>query len=256
MTRHTISLIALQNLLRGDLELFNEIKPIVTTDPPSNVILSHLYDSACQAHAIGSRSLHDFILRLFLPSLDTYLRPFHAWMTQGHLNTCDYPEFFITSTLNNGHRVFDLVQDNGFTLAPRFMSRVVSRIFAAGKTMDFVNCLNQSSSIDIIPFTPFLHIREFDPLNPLDQAFGIALDAWIMQKYDLASKILRKTLHSRSELWTQLNCVHRIYLMLSHEAMARFTEMLFQKVILLRGSLLICTDESIWRMARSSYSHG
>ena len=234
-TSQTTSLIALQNLLRNDLELFREIKSLVTTSYPSNILLSHLHELTCQAQAIGSKSLHGFLLRLFLASLETYLRPVHGWMTQGHLNNSNYPEFFVTSTLDNNHYVFDVVRDNGGPIAPKFMLHVVNRVLAAGKTMDFVNRLNPISPLNSTLFTPFLQAREIGPLNPFEQAFESALDAWIMEKYSFASLALKGIFHLSSDLWTQLDCIHGIYLMLSYDAMTRFMTTLFQKVILLWG---------------------
>lgn len=230
MKTQTTSLISLQNLLHDDLELFHEIESLLLTSQTSNSLLTNLHGLACQSHAIGSHSLHEFILKLFIPPLETYLRPLHGWMTQGNLNTANYPEFFITSTLHNDVQVYDLVREKSETIAPRFMLHVVNRVLAAGKTMDFVK---RMKSLTTTSDDDFLHDRldyEHNPMNPFEQAFENALDEWIMEKYDFASIALKGILNDSSELWIQLNRVHGIYCMLSHISMSKFTHVLFEKV--------------------------
>lgn len=226
----TISLIALQNRLRDDLELFHNLKSLTTTSNTSNSLLTNLHDLACQSHAIGSHSLHNFTLKLFLPALESYLRPLHTWMTCGDLNSTTYPEFFITSTLHEKHPVYELSLEN---TAPRFMLHIVNRVLAAGKTMDFVKRMRSVTSLAEDNFTTSLQ-RQLDyensAINPFEQAFETALDAWILEKYEFASSMLREMLGNSSELWTQLDRVHGIYCMLSHHSMNLFTHTLFEKV--------------------------
>lgn len=239
----TTSLIALQNLLQHDLELFQGLKSIVTTTT-SNTLLTQLHELVCQSHAMGSHSLHEFLLTLFLPSLETYLRPLHGWMTQGALYPSNYPEFFITSSLQNDHPVYHLIRENGDPVAPRFMLHIVNRVLAAGKTTDFVKHLSTLDPIDNDSLTLFLR-QEADlgpaSLNPFEQAFDTALDAWIMRKYDFASEALRRMLHSQTDLWEQLDRLHGVYCMLSFREMTLFTENLFRKVYLLRGGIGMLT---------------
>ena len=250
----TISLIALQNYLRDDLELFHNLKSLTTTSNTSNSLLTNLHDLACQSHAIGSHSLHDFTLKLFIPALETYLRPLHTWMTRGDLNSATYPEFFITSTLHEKHPVYELSLDN---TAPRFMLHIVNRVLAAGKTMDFVKRMRPVTSLAEDNFTTSLQ-RQLDDensaINPFEQSFETALDAWILEKYEFASSTLREMLSDSLELWTQLDRVHGIYCMLSHHSMNLFTHTLFEKVFLLLT--LFDVDEFTWRVARSAYSYG
>ena len=82
----------------------------------------------------------------------------------------------------------------------------------------------------------------------------MSLDAWILEKYEFASRALREMLDDSSELWTQLDRVHGIYCMLSHHCVNRFTHTLFEKVFLLLPGFDV--DEFAWRMARSTYSYG
>jgi hypothetical protein len=229
----TTSLIALQNLLFNDLELFHRLKSLVTTSHTSSSLLLRLHQLTCQSNATGSHSLHTFILSLFLPALETYLRPLHAWMTHGDLDTSNYPEFFIISTLENGHPTFDLVKDNGGVMAPGFMLPVVNRVLAAGKTMDFVKRMHTVTSVEDNNFTSFLQqeFGESESMNPFEQAFEDTLDTWISKKYDYASEMLRDTLHDKSELWKTLDGIHGIYCMLLYPSMTKFTQTLFQKVV-------------------------
>lgn len=232
----TTSLIALQNLLHHDLELFHGIKSMMTTSITSNHLLTQLHGLVCQSHAIGSHSLHEFLLTLFLPPLETYLRPLHGWMTQGILNPSNHPEFFITFTLQNDHPVYHLIRENGDPIAPRFMLHIVNRVLAAGKTMDFIKHLSPLSPIDNDSFASFLEDEADlgpDSMNPFEHAFETALDAWIMTKYDFASEALRRMLHSQKDLWEQLDRLHGVYCMLSYREMTLFTENLFHKVWLL-----------------------
>ena len=250
----TTSLIGLQNHLRDDLELFHSLTSLVTTSNTSNSLLTTLHDLACQSQAIGLHSRHDFTLKLFLPALETYLRPVHGWMTRGDLNSANYPEFFITSSLHEKHPVYDLSQEN---TAPRFMLHIVNRVLAAGKTMDFVKQMRSFRSTADDNFTIFLQHQlnyENSAINPFEQAFEMALNAWISEKYEFASNMLKEMLDDSSELWTQSDRVHGIYCMLSHHSMNRFTHSLFEKVFLLLTEFDV--DEFTWRMARSTYSHG
>jgi hypothetical protein len=154
-------------------------------------------------------------------------------MTHGDLDCSSYPEFFITSTLENGHPIFDLVKNNGGVMAPRFMLHVVNRVLAAGKTMDFVKRMHTVTSMEDEKFTSFLQqeFGESESMNPFKQAFENTLDTWISKKYDYASEMLRETLHDKSELWRTLGGIHGIYCMLSYTSMAKFTQTLFQKVV-------------------------
>jgi hypothetical protein len=256
MKSQTTSLISLQNLLRNDLELFHSVKSIVTTSNTSNTLLTNLHDLACQSHSIGEHTLHTFVLKLLLPSLETYLRPLHGWMTQGHLATSTSPDFFITSSLQNGHYVYDLVRENGAALAPRFMLHLVNRVLAAGKTMAFVKQVNTPQISHNHESEPFKF--ESTTLNPFDEAFESALNEWVMKKYEFTSTMLRKTLEESKELGTQLDAIHGIYCMLSHECMTQFTETLFNKVrTFLKKRIYInhVVDEFTRRMARSSCSY-
>jgi hypothetical protein len=237
----TTSLIALQNILHDDLELFHQVKSLVTTSYTSSTLLSRLHGLVCQSNAIGSHSLHKFINDLFLPALETYLRPLHAWMTHGDLDSSSYPEFFISSTLENGHPVYDLVKDNGGVMAPKFMLHIVNRVLAAGKTMDFVKRMHTVKETKDDKFTSFLklEIGKGGSMNPFEQAFENVLDMWITKKYDYASEMLRETLHDKSELWRTLDGIHGIYCMLAYPSMTKFTQNLFQKVL----TDLYCADD-------------
>ena len=150
-------------------------------------------------------------------------------MTTGDFNPSIYPEFFIASTLHGQHPVYDIARDNG---APRFMLHIVNRVLAAGKTMNFVKRMKSVTAISDTKFTTFLqdHLDYDGAMNPFEQAFENALDAWILEKYNIASRALRVTLNDSSDLWTQLDRIHGIYCMLSHQPMSDFTHTLFEKV--------------------------
>ena len=99
--------------------------------------------------------------------------------------------------------------------------------------MDFVKRMRSVDSTPDDNFTQFLQRQldcESSVMNPFEQAFETALDAWIMEKYEFASNALKGTLDDSSELWTQLDRVHGIYCMLSHHSMTLFTRTLFEKV--------------------------
>jgi hypothetical protein len=154
-------------------------------------------------------------------------------MTQGILTSSHHPEFFITSTLQNDHPTYDLIRQNGAPIAPHFMLPLVTRVLAAGKTMDFIKHLTTLSPMQHDSFTSFLQTEcDLGPesMNPFEQAFDTALDAWIMKKYDFASEALRGMLYCQKDLWEQLDRVHGIYCMLSYREMTLFTESLFYKV--------------------------
>jgi gamma-tubulin complex component 5 len=242
--------LSLQNLLHHDLELFQGIKSLVTNIYTSSTLLTKLHDLASQANSIGSSSLYTFILDLFLPALETYLRPLHAWMTHGDLDTSIYPDFFITSTVEEHHHhhhhhpIFDLVKDpqDDLVTAPRFMLHIINRVLAAGKTMDFLKRMNSIPNNTCTPagtipetrFTPFLQ-RQLQQggglVNPFEQSFENALESWINSKYEVASQILRESIHDDSELWKIVNCVHGVYCMFYYRCMTQFTQLLFQKVM-------------------------
>jgi Gamma tubulin complex component N-terminal len=232
MKTQTTSLLALQNQLRDDLELFHGLHPVVNSSHTSSTLLSHLYDLACQSNSIGSTSLHKFILDLFLPALETYFRPLHAWMTNGDLDVTTHPDFFIISTsTTDGHPIHHLVHTTSDLSAPKFMLHIVNRVLAAGKTVDFVKRMQPVVAVDNDTFTTFLQDRLDDGgVNPFDQAFGNTLEVWISRKYEVASAALRRTLNDGSELWRQLDGIHGVYCGLSHHAMGLFIRSLFQKV--------------------------
>jgi len=230
LNTQTTSLISLQNNLQDDLELFYNLKSVVPSSNTSNSLLTNLYDLACHSHAIGSHSLHKFVLQLLLLALEMYLRPLHGLMTRVELHSTSYTEFFITSSLHHNRPLYDLSRDN---TVPRFMLHIVNRVLAAGKTMDFVKRMRSVDSTPDDNFTQFLQRQldcESSVMNPFEQAFETALDAWIMEKYEFASNALKGTLDDSSELWTQLDRVHGIYCMLSHHSMTLFTRTLFEKV--------------------------
>ena len=226
----TTSLLALKNKLSGELEYFNQIKAVIKTANSSNTLLSQLHELACHSHATGLESLHKFTLALFLPSFDTYLRPLNGWMTKGELNTPVYPEFFVATREIDGRPVFELVRDKGGVAAPRFMLGVVDRVIAGGKSMNFVKQSKPTPDIDEECFTAFFKGQASSKINPFEQSFENALESWIAKKYDIASNALRELIQNNGQLWDELDRIHGIYCMISHQAIGRFTAALFQRV--------------------------
>jgi len=163
-------------------------------------------------------------------------------MTQGDLDTSIYPDFFITSTPDpsTNHLSYDLIKDSdnntNAVTAPRFMLHIVNRVLAAGKTVTFLK------RMDPIPctlaqgtnFTPFLRerIHRGGGVDPFEQAFESALDEWVGEKYEVVSRMLRTSIHEGSELWRIVGGVQGVYCLLHYSAMTRFTQLLFQRVLL------------------------
>jgi len=229
LTTDTTSLLSLQNTLSPQLELFHNLRMMLFSTT-SNSLLTVLHKAACQSHAIGNLHLHEFILSLFLPSLETYLRPLHGWMTGGTLDPIIYPEFFII-TKQIGDCVVYEISAGG---APRFMEHIVNRVLAAGKTMNFIrNLRSPISYLDSTPFSSSLRDQldsDQSSINPFEQAFEAGFEAWIMQKYDFASQMLSDTLRSSREIWDQLDWIHGLYCLLHVSCMNRFTAALFEKM--------------------------
>ena len=99
--------------------------------------------------------------------------------------------------------------------------------------MDFIKHLTTLLPMEHDSFTSFLQSEcDLGPesMNPFEEAFETALDAWIMKKYDFASEELRGMLYYQKDLWEQLDRVHGIYCMLSYRELTLFTESLFHKV--------------------------
>jgi len=227
LNTHTTSLIVLQNTLQPDLEVFHSLKPLVSGPHTSTSLLTELHELACHSNAIGDVPFYKFVLRLFIPTLETYLRPLHAWMTSGQLQFSN--DFFINHSQEGGIQMYDLTRDaNNGVAAPRFMLPVINRILAAGKTMAFVNRMSVANSS--IPSSDTFPQFETNGVNPFEQAFEMTLDAWITEKYALASESLKVAIHDTSEIWRELDRVHGIYSMLSHQNMTLFMDKLFQKV--------------------------
>ena len=225
----TASLLGLQNILSQDLELFHEIKPIVTSSHSTPTILSRLFELTSQSHAVNHKPLFIFLKNIFIPTLETYCRPLHAWMTQGILDSSNHLDFFITCTTDEeNHSIFAL---NGNI--PPFMTSSAYHVLAAGKTMDFVKHVRCIPSVEDDSFTSFLkdELDEEDgSMNPFELAFEAALNAWISKKYNFASEQLRITLDSSSELWSCLDALHGVYCMLYYIPMITFMNGLFLKV--------------------------
>ena len=228
-TTDTTSLLSLQNTLSPLLELFHSLRTVLFSTT-SNSLLTALHKTACQSHAIGNLRLHEFILSLFLPSLETYLRPLHGWMTDGTLDPTIHPEFFIISTQTEDRVVYEISVGG----APRFMEHTVNRVLAAGKTINFIKSLRSPITyLDSTPFSSSLR-DQFDSdtssINPFEQAFEAGFEAWITQKYDFASQMLCDTLRSSREIWDQLDWIHGLYCLLHVSCTNRFTAALFEKM--------------------------
>jgi len=228
LTTDTTSLLSLQITLSPQLELFHSLRTVLFSTS-SNSLLTALHKTACQSHAIGNLRLHEFILSLFLPSLETYLRPLHGWMTEGTLDPTIHPEFFIISTQTEDRVVYEI--SGG---VPRFMEHTVNRVLAAGKTINFIKSLRSPMTyLDSTPFSSSLR-DQFDSdtssISPFEQAFEAGFEAWITQKYDFASQMLCDTLGSSREIWDQLDWIHGLYCLLHVSCMNRFTAALFEKM--------------------------
>ena len=114
-------------------------------------------------------------------------------------------------------------------IAPRFMSHIVNRVLAAGKTMDFIKRMDPNDLDIAIDDDKLLYKGEV--INPFEQGFERALEEWIMKKYEISSKMLReRSLHRSSELWKDLDCIHGIYCMTYYHSMMKFISTLFEKV--------------------------
>ena len=230
----TISLLSLQNLLHKDLELFHVLKSLVTTPHTPSSLLTKLHDFTSQANAIGKHSQYKFLLDLFLPALETYLRPLHTWMIQGELNTSLYPEFFITSTITKSHphAIYDLLKSShtDIVVAPRFLLHVVHKVLAAGKTTDFLKQYYPLETVAEDSFSEVLRLQD-GGMVLFEQVFESAMEGWVNRKYEIAAGMLRSRITEESELWRVLEDVHGVYCMLYHGSMTLFTELLFQKVI-------------------------
>ena len=99
--------------------------------------------------------------------------------------------------------------------------------------MDFIKHLTAIDNIEQSSFTSFLQDEVdlgVESMNPFEQAFGTALDAWILRKYNFTSEALRKMLHCQKDLWEQLDRLHGIYCLLAYREMTTFAETLFHKV--------------------------
>ena len=253
MNTETASLLALQNMLSQDLELFGQIKPIITSSHSTPTILSRLFELTSQSHAVSNKPLFIFLKDIFIPTLETYFRPLHAWMTQGILDSSNQLDFFVTSSNNQeNHSIFAL---NGNV--PPFMKNSAYHVLAAGKTMDFVKHVRSIPSVEDDSFTSFLKTEldeEEGTMNPFEQAFEAALNAWISKKYSFASKQLRITLDTSSELWNCLDGLHGVYCMLNYIPMTTFMNCLFLKVRVWFGEVNV-VDEFPSRVARSTCSH-
>jgi Gamma tubulin complex component N-terminal len=206
LTTETTSLLSLRNILLPHLEPFQTLKEVLTSTT-STALLTALHEQACESHATGNFLLHEFIQSLFLPSLETYLRPLHGWMTTGTLDPQIYPEFFITSQTTESKVLYEV---NG---PPEFMQHVTKRVLAAGKTINFIRTLHPlTTSLPQTSFTAFVqHHSDASSMNPFEQSFDRALEQWITQKYDFASRTLRETLRSSREIWDQLEWLHGVY---------------------------------------------
>lgn len=227
----TTSLLSLQNTLSPRLELFHDLRGVLFSSS-SNALLTALHEGACQSHAIGHLRLHEFMLSLFLPSLETYLRPVHGWMTNGDLDPAIYPEFFITSTTKNGRVEYG--NKEGKEGAPLFIVEILNRVLAAGKTINFIKHLNSlTTTLDATSFTAFLRDQlDSNPssMNPFEQSFAAGFEAWITQQYDFASRSLRETLRSSRQIWGQLDWIHGVYCMLYVPCTNKFLQALFEKM--------------------------
>jgi Gamma tubulin complex component N-terminal len=244
----TTSLLALKNMLLKDLKHFSQLKAIVTARLTSNILLTQLHELACQSHEIGLQSLHEFTLALFLPALETYLRPLHACMIHGDIDLSLYPDFFVKSEKRGKQLVFDLARDRTGVAAPQFMLPFVNRVLAASKTSSFVKEIGSIPDVEERDFISFLKDQGDVKVNPFVQSFENAMGSWIAEKYNVASKVLKEALHEDTHLWIELENIHGIYGMLSVQPMTQFTQALFHKVCPREGYLII--DGQTKRVAR------
>jgi len=110
--------------------------------------------------------------------------------------------------------------------------------------MDFVNRMSPGSSVSRNSLSSQFPRIATSGVNPFEQVFEIAVDNWITEKYTIASMALKTVIQDTSGIWMELDRVHGIYCMLSHQCMMSFQDKLFQRVFI-SGRYVTEVDGSI-----------
>ncbi|OAA61128.1 gamma-tubulin complex component [Niveomyces insectorum RCEF 264] len=257
-----VSLVAVLDELQPSLACLYALAAIVQQlDAERNAhvfrYLELLFDAAARAQLEGNQLLYEFLGTAFFDCFSVYLRPIRLWMEEGKLLDAD-KGFFVASTptqapLNHIWRdQFKLLQtSSGVLHAPKFLQPAASRIFTTGKSIVVLKRLGKydartrrtpahaaaagttSDALCSVP-EPTLDYATVCAhgldLVPFAQLFADAFERWIQSKHHAASATLQATLFGACGLWTSLQALHHIYLMVDGAMVDAFASRVFHNL--------------------------
>lgn len=217
--------------------------------------LELLYDTICDAQAVGQFDVFELMQGIFFENLETYLKPVRHWMEQGELVTSDR-SFFIAKS--NDDRLayswrgyyFCRTGGDGRILAPNFLHPSGQSILNAGKSIVFLRKIGYTGDLISSANEPRLDKSTVSGSNDkvnliaFSEAFSASFDSWIRSKYGLASSILTQRIRKDCGLERYLDSLELVYLSRDGVLFQEFADQVFQR---LDGRLRV--RNASWRTA-------
>ena len=203
-------------------------------------ILECLFESTCSNQSIGDTIGYEYLATLFFECFQTYLRSVRFWMETGEIGAHDRLMFIQRSMTDvslsfRWQDQYRLLHDSAGSLhAPKFLHVAAQKIFVAGKSVDFLNCLGCTDQMIGTQSTiePDIQPASLGDFSPFPELFDKALHTWITSKYCSSSAMLRNLLDSQCGLQRSLDALEFIFLFrngaLSYEVNSKIFERLDQ----------------------------
>lgn len=203
--------------------------------------LEALYELICASQAIGDYPIFELLNRIFVESLQCFLRPIHKWMTEGIADTSTASFFIIevdgqldAGSIWNDQFQFRLGEAQEI-LAPGFIHTAAQRIMDTGKSIRFLNKLGlvlkaPSTDISDLGVEHFCKLDGQLPQIPFPMLFAHAFGDWIESLYSPASAILREQLLTDYRLEQSLAALENIYLSADGSQLQAFADPMFEAI--------------------------
>ena len=184
-------------------------------------ILERLFDRTCTYQSIGDIEGYEFMAKLFFDCLQTYLKPVKMWMETGELSHHDQVMFIarneeVVALGALWQKQYYLRYDNNGRLhAPKFLHVAAQKIFATGKSVNFLKRLgrkpDQNKETFPLEYSTVCRTADKDMLSPFSELLHLALESWIASMHHSSSQILRNQLETQCGLSRSLDALEYIY---------------------------------------------
>lgn len=204
-------------------------------------LLQILFEHVCRIELCGQKRIFEKMLSVFCGVLKAYMYDVEQWVEQGRLP--QQPSTFFVERVTNQddkaklfHNWYLQTTQTGVRL-PQFLQVFSSRIFAAGKTVAFLNMLPKSSIVDDTAISNFeraadaIKVAQMDTLRnlvPFAPTLLSNIQRYVDQRLAGSTTALQTSLEKHCNLQSSLQALSHLYLAEAPYATKLVDEHLFE----------------------------